>query len=94
VLGRHTTEIVIKPFNTVIFNKYISDVQKFVRLTRSKSSGNMTEETGRKLEQVSVKNLPEVHIFKLLKYDMDIYNLAKQVFHNRLKENGIESDSF
>ena len=53
----------------------------------------MTEATGKKLEQVSFKNLSSIHIFKLLKYDMDIYNLAKQVFHNRLKENGIEINS-
>ena len=30
-----------------------SDVQKFVKLTKSKSHGNMTEETAKKLEEVT-----------------------------------------
>lgn len=61
-----------------------------MKLTRSKSTGNMTEETAKKLEEVWPEYFVHFnHLLQLLKYDMDIYNLAKQVFHQRLQENGI-----
>lgn len=76
-------ECKIKPILKFIYLIYIlyilsliSDVQSYVQATKTKHHNPYKNETIHKMEQI-------------LRYDMDIYNLVKAIFYERLKFNGI-----